>query len=139
LIRLTVFLTLFVVFAALEAFAPRKARVQPRAGRWFTNLSITVLNTLALRALSVALPFLAVGAAVALGARGRLPGLVNGDGDDQKGRAGAVGWHCGLAWLHMASGCQVEAVMASHISSACRLWLKACSHGPSYLPSNPFK
>lgn len=64
LIRLTVFLTLFVVFAALEAFAPRKARVLPRAGRWFTNLSITVLNTLALRALSVALPFLAVGAAV---------------------------------------------------------------------------
>lgn len=56
-----------------------------------------------------------------------------------KGRAGSVGWHCCMALLHMASGCQVEAVMASHISIACRLWLKACSHGPSYLPSNPFK
>ena len=64
LIRLTVFLALFLVFAALEAFAPRRARVLPRSRRWITNLSITVLNTLALRALAVALPFLAVGAAV---------------------------------------------------------------------------
>ncbi len=64
LIRLSVFLGLFAVFAALEALLPRRARVQPRAGRWFTNLSITVLNTLALRGLSVVLPFLAVGAAV---------------------------------------------------------------------------
>lgn len=64
LIRLTVFLGLFALFAALEALAPRRARVLPRSGRWFTNLSITVLNTLALRALSVALPFLAVGAAL---------------------------------------------------------------------------
>ena len=63
-IRLAVFLGLFAVFATLEALTPRRARVQARAGRWLTNLSITVLNTLALRALSVALPFLAVGAAV---------------------------------------------------------------------------
>ena len=64
MIRLTVFLGLFVVFAGIESLAPKRARVVPRAGRWFTNLSITVLNTLALRALSVALPFLAVGAAI---------------------------------------------------------------------------
>ncbi len=64
LIRLSVFLGLFSGFAALESLVPKRARVQPRAGRWFTNLSITILNTLALRALSVALPFLAVGAAV---------------------------------------------------------------------------
>ncbi len=64
LIRLTVFLVLFALFAALEAVLPKRVRVQPRGARWFTNLSITVLNTLALRALSVALPFLAVGAAV---------------------------------------------------------------------------
>ncbi len=64
LIRLAVFLTLFAVFAGLEALAPRRARLQPRSTRWLTNLSITVLNTLALRTFALALPFLAVGAAV---------------------------------------------------------------------------
>lgn len=64
IIRLSVFLGLFVVFAGIEALAPRHARVIPRAGRWFTNLSMTLLNALALRAMALALPFLAVGAAV---------------------------------------------------------------------------
>ena len=64
LIRLAVFAGLFVVFAALETLAPRHDRVQPRATRWITNLSMTLINTVALRALSIALPFLAVGAAV---------------------------------------------------------------------------
>lgn len=75
LIRLAVFLALFVLFAALETLAPRGPRVQPRAGRWFTNLSMTVLNTLSLRALNIALPFLAVGAA--LDAWGQGWGLLN--------------------------------------------------------------
>lgn len=69
-IRLGVFLGLFAVFAALEAFAPRRDRVQTRKARWFTNLSITVLDTLALRALALALPFLAVGAALDAGRMG---------------------------------------------------------------------
>jgi sterol desaturase/sphingolipid hydroxylase (fatty acid hydroxylase superfamily) len=64
LIRLAVFGGLLVLFAALEALAPRRVRVLPRAGRWITNLGMTVLNTLALRAVAVAMPFLAVGAAV---------------------------------------------------------------------------
>jgi sterol desaturase/sphingolipid hydroxylase (fatty acid hydroxylase superfamily) len=64
LIRLSVFLALFGLFAVLEGVLPKRARVQARGGRWFTNLSITVLNTAALRLLSVVLPFLAVGAAV---------------------------------------------------------------------------
>ena len=51
-IRLSVFLALFTVFAGLEFLAPKRARVQARVGRWFTNLSMTVSNTLALRALS---------------------------------------------------------------------------------------
>lgn len=64
LIRLTVFLGLFALFAGLEALAPRRPRAQPRMGRWFTNLAIVVIDTLALRLLALALPFLAVGAAI---------------------------------------------------------------------------
>jgi sterol desaturase/sphingolipid hydroxylase (fatty acid hydroxylase superfamily) len=64
LIRLSVFAGLFLAFALIETLAPRRARVQPRQGRWITNLGFTLLNTLALRALSVALPLLAVGAAL---------------------------------------------------------------------------
>ncbi len=64
LLRLGVFGTLLVLFAALEAVAPRRARTQPRAGRWITNISFTVLNALALRALAIGVPFLAIGAAV---------------------------------------------------------------------------
>jgi sterol desaturase/sphingolipid hydroxylase (fatty acid hydroxylase superfamily) len=68
--RLGVFVGLFALFATLEALAPRRARRQPRSARWFTNLSIVVLDTLALRALAIALPLLAVGAAVDAGRMG---------------------------------------------------------------------
>lgn len=64
ILRLGVFLGVFALFATLETLAPRRARVQPRAARWFTNLSLVLLDTLALRALALALPFLAVGAAI---------------------------------------------------------------------------
>ena len=64
ILRLAVFLGLFALFAALETLAPRRPRQQPRATRWFTNLSLVVLDTLALRALAIALPFLAIGAAI---------------------------------------------------------------------------
>ena len=49
---------------------PRKQRSQPRVKRWFTNLSMTVLNTLLLRAMAFGLPLLAVGAAIDAGAQG---------------------------------------------------------------------
>ncbi|MFM7655941.1 MAG: sterol desaturase family protein [Paracoccaceae bacterium] len=68
--RLGVFAGLFALFATLEALAPRRARSQPRGARWFTNLSIVILDTLALRALAIALPLLAVGAAVDAGRMG---------------------------------------------------------------------
>lgn len=64
IIRLSVFLGLFVLFAGLETLAPRRARSLPRSTRWFTNVSLTVLNTVALRAVAIAMPFLAIGAAV---------------------------------------------------------------------------
>lgn len=70
ILRLGVFLGLFALFATLEALAPRRARNQPRSTRWFANLSLVVLDALALRALAIALPLLAVGAAVDAGRMG---------------------------------------------------------------------
>lgn len=70
LIRLSVFLGLFAVLATLEAIAPRRSRKQPRGRRWVTNWSVTILNTLALRAMALALPLLAVGAALDAEAQG---------------------------------------------------------------------
>lgn len=69
-IRLTVFLGLFLLFGGLEAWAPRRARALPRGSRWITNLSITVLDTVVLRAMAVFLPALAVGAALDAAAQG---------------------------------------------------------------------
>lgn len=70
LIRFGIFLTLFAVFAAAETLLPRRNRQLPRAQRWVVNLSITLLNTLSLRLLAVALPLLAVGAALDAGSKG---------------------------------------------------------------------
>jgi sterol desaturase/sphingolipid hydroxylase (fatty acid hydroxylase superfamily) len=50
-----------LVFAALEAWRPQKARTMPRTARWLTNGLLTVLNTAALR---LAVPLLAVGTAI---------------------------------------------------------------------------
>lgn len=70
LIRLSIFLGLFVVLATLEALAPRRVRSQPRRTRWLTNWSVTVLNTVTLRLMAFALPLLAVGAAIDADAQG---------------------------------------------------------------------
>ncbi|MGB8812253.1 MAG: sterol desaturase family protein [Paracoccaceae bacterium] len=75
LIRLGVFGGLFVLFAVIEALAPRRARVQPRLGRWITNWAIVLLDSVALRVLALALPLLAVGAALDAGRMGW--GLLN--------------------------------------------------------------
>lgn len=70
LIRLSSFIGLFTLFAIVEAKAPRRARAQSKPRRWTTNLTITVLNGLTLRALSLLLPLLAVGAALDAAAQG---------------------------------------------------------------------
>jgi sterol desaturase/sphingolipid hydroxylase (fatty acid hydroxylase superfamily) len=64
LLRLGVFLGLFAVLAAAEAWAPRRPRRQPRGPRWLTNWGIVIVDTLTLRLLAIALPLLAVGAAM---------------------------------------------------------------------------
>ncbi|QGX97121.1 sterol desaturase family protein [Roseovarius faecimaris] len=75
LIRLGVFLGLFALFAVIEALAPRRIRTQPRQTRWLTNWAIVILDTLTLRLMAVALPLLAVGAAIDAQAQGW--GLMN--------------------------------------------------------------
>ncbi len=65
-----VFLTLFALFAGLEALMPRRPRTLPRARRWSTNLVMTALNTVALRGLAFVLPLLAIGAALDAQAQG---------------------------------------------------------------------
>ncbi|QHQ33835.1 sterol desaturase family protein [Algicella marina] len=69
LIRLAVFLGLFAALATAEALAPRRARTYPRRGRWVTNWGIVLADTVLLRLFAVAMPLLAVGAAVDAGAR----------------------------------------------------------------------
>ncbi|MCK8483254.1 sterol desaturase family protein [Aliiroseovarius sp. S2029] len=70
LLRLGSFLGLFALFAIIEAKAPRRARTQPRQTRWFTNLSIIVIDSLTLRLMALVMPLLAVGAALDAEAQG---------------------------------------------------------------------
>jgi sterol desaturase/sphingolipid hydroxylase (fatty acid hydroxylase superfamily) len=69
-LRLAIFLGLFAILAAIEALRPRRARSQKRAGRWFTNWGIVLLDTLTLRLIAIAVPLLAIGAAIDAGRRG---------------------------------------------------------------------
>jgi sterol desaturase/sphingolipid hydroxylase (fatty acid hydroxylase superfamily) len=69
-IRVAVFVGVLTALAILERLAPRRPLVQPLPHRWFTNLALVVLDTLTVRALSVALPILAVAAAVDAGRLG---------------------------------------------------------------------
>ncbi|AAV93842.1 sterol desaturase family protein [Ruegeria pomeroyi] len=70
LVRLAMFVGLFVLFAIAERLAPRRMVHPRRPRRWLTNLTISVLNTVTLRALAVGLPLLAVGAALDASALG---------------------------------------------------------------------
>ncbi len=63
-IRLTFFLGILAVLIIAEFLLPRKQRVHPRQGRWITNGIMTVLNTLTMNVMSIAMPLLAVGAAI---------------------------------------------------------------------------
>ena len=70
LLRLAIFLGLFATFALIELWRPRRGRSQPRAHRWATNWAIAALDALTLRAMALALPLLAIGAAHDAAAQG---------------------------------------------------------------------
>lgn len=73
LIRFSVFLGLFAILAMAEKFLPR--RPSKRTGRWGTNWALILIDSLALRVVAIAVPLLAVGAAMDAQARGI--GLLN--------------------------------------------------------------
>lgn len=70
LIRLAIFLGLFILFAGIEALIPRRARRAKRLTRWSTNWGIVILDTIGLRLLALLVPALAVGAAIDASANG---------------------------------------------------------------------
>ncbi|MGV6839695.1 MAG: sterol desaturase family protein [Planktomarina sp.] len=69
LLRLSVFIGLFVILAILERTLPRRPRPRLRQ-RWITNMAIIVLDSLTLRLLAIVMPFVAVGAAIDAQAQG---------------------------------------------------------------------
>jgi hypothetical protein len=71
-IRLTAFLSVLLVMALWEAWAPRRNLTTPRGRRWAANLSIVVLDAVTIRLLFAAG---AVGAAIVAVDRGW--GLLN--------------------------------------------------------------
>ena len=50
-IRLLVFASVLVIMASAEALWPRKKRVMTRPTRWFNNLSLSVINSIAIKVL----------------------------------------------------------------------------------------
>lgn len=70
LVRLGVFLGLFALLASAEHVMPRRIRRQAVLERWRTNWGITIANALLLRLIALALPLLAVGAALDAKAQG---------------------------------------------------------------------
>lgn len=64
IIRMSVFLGLFILLSTLEYLRPRRKPDFHRSKRWITNWGIVIIDTLSLRLMAVILPFLAVGAAV---------------------------------------------------------------------------
>jgi len=69
LLRLSVFLGLFIILATLEHILPRRPRPKLRQ-RWVTNIAIIVIDSLTLRLLAIIMPFVAVAAAADAQAQG---------------------------------------------------------------------
>ncbi|GAA0487444.1 sterol desaturase family protein [Parasphingorhabdus litoris] len=67
MIRLSAFAGIFLIMAILEIAIPRRKRVLAKGIRWFTNISLVIVDTLALRLI---MPILAVGMADYAAGRG---------------------------------------------------------------------
>jgi sterol desaturase/sphingolipid hydroxylase (fatty acid hydroxylase superfamily) len=70
IIRLSVFLGVFAILALTEVLLPRRKRDINRGPRWFTNLSLIVIDSFTLRLMAIVMPVMAVGAAADAHAHG---------------------------------------------------------------------
>ena len=70
LIRLSVFLGLFALFAIIETVIPRRTRPVPRNRRWIVNWGLTIINTVTLNIMAFILPVMSVAAAIDASANG---------------------------------------------------------------------
>ena len=66
-IRMTFFVGIFVIVALIELAVPRRPLTTSKAGRWFANIGIVIINTVVLRLL---VPAGAVGLSVWVGRQG---------------------------------------------------------------------
>lgn len=104
LVRFGVFAGLFILFAAIEFFLPRRQLVASKGRRWFTNLGISVTAGLLLRLMAaLAVPLTAIAAALYAQQKGL--GLLN-----------AVDWP---DWLKIVIALLVLdlAIWAQHLAS----------------------
>ncbi len=83
IIRLSVFFGLFAIFAIIEILIPRRKPVDSKSKRWLTNISLSVLNSVAVYLMPFVVVFVAATAAIDAGERGiglfnmlELPGWV---------------------------------------------------------------
>lgn len=67
-VRISVFLGVFIIFSCLEAIFPKRVRRSPRLNRWFTNLSMLALATGLIRVATMLAPLIAGVAAAGLAA-----------------------------------------------------------------------
>ena len=59
IVRLSIFFLLFATLAFMEATFPKRKRVQSQTSRWFTNWALVIIDTLCLRVVAIAIPFVA--------------------------------------------------------------------------------
>ncbi len=65
--RMSIFAAVLVALAGLEAMLPRRRRVETRTRRWFTNVALIAIDTIAVR---IAVPIVAITAAESAAAQG---------------------------------------------------------------------
>ncbi len=68
-LRIGVFAAVFILFSALEALAPRRARRTNRFVRWSTNGAMLVLSTILIRVTGLLIPLIAASAAALYAAK----------------------------------------------------------------------
>ncbi|MDA8812029.1 sterol desaturase family protein [Amylibacter sp.] len=64
ILRLTFFLSILIILIMAEILLPKKKRIHNRKDRWITNGLITLINTASVNILHIAIPLIAIVAAV---------------------------------------------------------------------------